>query len=238
MTLASCITPTILEMNVESYRRKAALKRKRGPGDRMVTPRRSALSPRRILCIARSRSGATSGAYPGERDAEEASSRETGISRRTINKMLTHENPPGYGPRPPHYPKLGPYISAIDRVLHDPLSMTPAADVTIQDIVERLRRSEGFAGSYDSVRNYIRHRARDDESAWEQSLRSCCPAPKSPRRRLHPASVARRPANSYVCPASTFRARGRKSSQTTNPLRAAAPRGYRMDTVGPSEEDQ
>jgi hypothetical protein len=34
-------------------------------------------------------------------------SRETGISRRTINKMLTHEHPPGYGPRPPRYPKLG-----------------------------------------------------------------------------------------------------------------------------------
>ena len=27
-------------------------------------------------------------------------SRETGISRRTVNKMLMHKHPPGYGPRP------------------------------------------------------------------------------------------------------------------------------------------
>src|SRR4030081_2053519 len=67
-------------------------------------------------------------------------SRETGISRQTINKMLTLENPPGYGPRPLRYPRLGPYISAIDRILNDALSLTPAADVRIQDIVERLRR--------------------------------------------------------------------------------------------------
>jgi transposase len=94
-------------------------------------------------------------------------SRETGISRRTINKILAHEHPPGYGPRSPHYPKLGPYISAIDRFLHDAAPL--AANRTIRDIVEHLRRDEGFAGSYDSVRNYIRQRARDDESAWERA---------------------------------------------------------------------
>jgi hypothetical protein len=93
-------------------------------------------------------------------------SRETGIGRQTINRMLAHENPPSYGPRPPRYPKLGPYISAIDRLLHEAVSLTPAADMTIQDIVERLRRDEGFAGSYDSVRNYIRRGSREDESAW------------------------------------------------------------------------
>src|SRR5215470_20412917 len=75
--------------------------------------------------------------------------RDTGISRRAINKMLMHENPPRYGPRPPLYPKLGPYTSAIDELI----SSTPAADLTIRDIVERLRREHGFAGSYDSVRN-------------------------------------------------------------------------------------
>jgi transposase len=106
-------------------------------------------------------------------------SRETGISRQTINKMLAHEKPPGYGPRPLHYPRLGPYISAIDRILHDAVSLTPATDMTIQDIVERLRRNEGFAGSYDSVRNYIRHPARDDESAWQQAYDLVVRLPKA-----------------------------------------------------------
>jgi transposase len=106
-------------------------------------------------------------------------SRETGISRQTINKMLAHEKPPGYRPRPLHYPRLGPYISAIDRILHDAVSLTPATDITIQDIVERLRRNEGFAGSYDSVRNYIRRPARDDESAWEQAYDLVVRLPKA-----------------------------------------------------------
>lgn len=96
-------------------------------------------------------------------------SSETGISRRTINKMLTHEHPPGYGPRRRRYPKLGPYIHTIDQLLHDNGSFPPAANMTIRDIVQHLRREEGFAGSYDSVRNYIRHQARDDESAWERA---------------------------------------------------------------------
>jgi transposase len=88
---------------------------------------------------------------------------ETGISRRTINKMLAHEQPPGYRRRRSKYPKLAPYIHAIDRLLID----TPAVSMIIQDIVRHLRREEGFSGSYDSVRNYIRRRAHCDEKAWD-----------------------------------------------------------------------
>jgi hypothetical protein len=68
-------------------------------------------------------------------------SRDTGISRQTINKMLRHENPPGYGPR--LRPTLGPYIPAIDRLVHEILLATPAAGLTIRGIVERLRREQG-----------------------------------------------------------------------------------------------
>ena len=41
--------------------------------------------------------------------------------------------------------------------------------MTIQDIVEHLRREEGFAGSYDFVWNYIHRRAHDDENSWERA---------------------------------------------------------------------
>ena len=51
--------------------------------------------------------------------------------------------------------------------------------MTIRDIVERLRRNEGFAGSYDLVRDYIRSRARHDESAWEQAYDLIIRLPKS-----------------------------------------------------------
>jgi transposase len=106
-------------------------------------------------------------------------SRETGISRRTINKMLTHEHPPGYGPRPPRYPKLGPYISAIERLLLNTVSWPPATDLTIRHIVERLRREDGFAGSYDSVRNYIRRRAFEDKNSWERAYDLVVRLPKA-----------------------------------------------------------
>jgi transposase len=93
-------------------------------------------------------------------------SAETGISRRTINKMLAHEQPPGYRRRRSRYPKLAPHIHTIDRLLIDNESFSLADNMTIQDIVRHLRREEGFAGSYDSVRNYIHRRAHDDEKAW------------------------------------------------------------------------
>jgi transposase len=105
-------------------------------------------------------------------------SRDTGISRQTIHKMLKHENPPGYGPR--LRPTLGPYIPAIDRLVHEIVLATPAADLTIRGIVERLRREQGFAGSYSSVRNYIRHLLRnDDDEVWEKAYDLIVQLPKA-----------------------------------------------------------
>jgi transposase len=92
-------------------------------------------------------------------------SAETGISRQTINKMLAHEQPPGYRRRRSRYPKLALHIHTIDRLLIANDS-NPAVNMTIQDIVQHLRREEEFAGSYDSVWNYIHRRAHDDENAW------------------------------------------------------------------------
>ena len=94
---------------------------------------------------------------------------ETGISRKTINKMLAHEQPPGYRRRRSRYPKLAPHIHTIDRLLNDNDSFPLAVKMTIQDIVQHLRREEGFAGSYDSVWNYIHRRAHDDENAWARA---------------------------------------------------------------------
>ena len=93
-------------------------------------------------------------------------SAETGISRQTINKMLTHEQPPGYRRRRSRYPKLALHIHTIDRLLIANDSNPPTVNMTIQDIVQHLRREEGFAGRYDSVWNYIHRRAHDDENAW------------------------------------------------------------------------
>jgi transposase len=108
-------------------------------------------------------------------------SAETGISRKTINKMLAHEQPPGYRHRRNRYPKLAQHIPTIDRLLHDNESFPFAVKMTIQDIVQHLSREEGFAGSYDSVRNYIHRRAGDEESAWARAydVIICLPKPRA-----------------------------------------------------------
>ena len=163
--------------------------------------------------------------------------RETGVSRRTINKMLTHEHPPGYGPRPLRYPKLEPYIRTIDRLLHDTISFPPGANLTIRDIVEHLRRDEGFAGSYDSVRNYIRQRARDDESAWDRAYDLIVQLPK-PRALDFVRFLSR--GGFCVCPNSIIRARGRPFQHAPNSTqsRTEAPSRYRMDAPDAPEGDE
>jgi hypothetical protein len=124
-------------------------------------------------------------------------SAETEISRKTINKMLAHKEPPGYRRRWSRYPKLALYIHTIDRLLKDNDSFPLAAKMTIQDIVQHRRREEGFAGSYDSVRNYIHRRAHDDEGTWARAydLIIHLPKPRAPDliRRLsrgHPPAFA------------------------------------------------
>jgi transposase len=108
-------------------------------------------------------------------------SAETGISRKTINKMLAHEQPPGYRRRRRRYPKLAPHIPTIDRLLRDSESFPFAVRLTIRDIVHHLSREEGFDGSYDTVRNYIRRRERDEESPWTLAydLIVCLPRPRA-----------------------------------------------------------
>src|SRR5260370_27552951 len=80
--------------------------------------------------------------------------------------MRAQEHPPGYRRRRSRYPKLAPHMPTIDRLLRDSESFPFPVKMTIQDIVYHLSREEGFDGSYDSVRNYIRRRTRDEESRW------------------------------------------------------------------------
>jgi transposase len=105
-------------------------------------------------------------------------SRETGISRKTINKMLTHEDPPTYAPRRRDYPKLGPHIPRINQLLFDKGPVSTSTKIIVQDIVCILRQEDGFTGSYDSVRNYIRHVTLPDDAAWERAYNTIIQLPK------------------------------------------------------------
>jgi transposase len=105
-------------------------------------------------------------------------SRETGISRKTINKMLTHKDPPRYAPRRRDYPKLGPYIPRINQLLFEKGPVPTSTKIIVQDIVHLLRQEDGFTGSYDSVRNYIRHVTHPDDAAWERAYNTIIQLPK------------------------------------------------------------
>jgi transposase len=95
-------------------------------------------------------------------------SRETGISDKTIRKMLDQALPKPYGPRNHRYPKLGPYIGSVQRMLRENTTLPPATRRSIKAIYEHIRDVDGFSGSYGSVSDYARSIAADDKFCiWE-----------------------------------------------------------------------
>ena len=61
----------------------------------------------------------------GERHLNSQVVRETGISRKTVGKMLDHPHPQPYGPRTRRYPKLGPHTASIQRMLRENATLPP-----------------------------------------------------------------------------------------------------------------
>jgi transposase len=95
-------------------------------------------------------------------------SRETGISPKTIRKMLDHSLPQPHRLRRRRYPKLGPHKGIIQRLFRENATLPPSARLSIKAIYERIRDTEGFRGGYSSVTDYVRTIARPDQaSIWE-----------------------------------------------------------------------
>ena len=116
--------------------------------------------------------------------------RETGISPKTVRKMLDQPLPKPYGPRSRRYPKLGPHIASVQRMVEENATLPPSARMSIKAIYEHIRDQEGFRGSYQSVTDYARLRAPDTKCILEYAYDllvsleksraidffSCCPA--------------------------------------------------------------
>ena len=86
-------------------------------------------------------------------------SRQTGLHRRTINKMLLYAKPPGYRfTKPRHKPKLASFLGIIDQILSDDLKAPRKQRHTAKRILDRLREEYGFTGSYTIVKDYVRER--------------------------------------------------------------------------------
>jgi transposase len=97
--------------------------------------------------------------------SQREAARRFGIHRNTVRKMLTFAVPPGYRrikPRP--RPKLDAVAALIDQILAADLSAPAKQRHTAKRIHERLRAEHGFAGSYTTVKDYVRarrHRRRE-----------------------------------------------------------------------------
>jgi transposase len=97
--------------------------------------------------------------------------RETGISPKTVRKMVDRPLPQPYRPRSRRYPKLGPHTGSIQRMLGQNATLPPSIRLSIKAIYERIRDTEGFRGSYSSVKEYAGAIAPEPHKAhiWENA---------------------------------------------------------------------
>ena len=94
-------------------------------------------------------------------------SREFGLHRDTVRKMLAYSVPPGYRRQnPPKRPKLEPYTGVIDRILEDDLKRSRKQRHTAKRIFERLRDEYGFDGGYTRVKDYVREHRRQTKEMF------------------------------------------------------------------------
>src|SRR5918997_320456 len=101
--------------------------------------------------------------------------RETGISRKTVRKMLDHPLPQPYGPRSRRHPKLGPHVASVRRMLQENATLPPSARLATRAIYERIRDDEGFSGSYASVRRFARRTAIGTDAMKEHAGKPLAP---------------------------------------------------------------
>jgi len=88
-------------------------------------------------------------------------SRDFGISRDSITKMLAFSEPPGYRRTARiRRPKLDPFVAFIDGWLSEDQSRPRKQRHTAKLIFERLRDECGFDGGYTIVKDYVRRAKR------------------------------------------------------------------------------
>jgi len=83
--------------------------------------------------------------------------KETGIHWETLQKVLTHSEPPGYRLKfPRNKPKIGPYMDRIYQILEEDKGVNKKQRHTAKRIFERLRDEECYTGGYTQVKEAVR----------------------------------------------------------------------------------
>ena len=80
----------------------------------------------------------------------------------TLEKILTHDEPPGYQrQKPRRQSKLEPFLPIIEQILQDDQQAPKKQRHTAQRIFDRLRMEHGYDGGYTLVKEAVRN--------WKQS---------------------------------------------------------------------
>jgi transposase len=89
--------------------------------------------------------------------SQREASRQFGVSRKVIKKMLSHAAPPGYQRTAPICrPKLDGFTEIIDQILEDDKTVLKKQRHTAARIFARLRDEYGFGGGRTTVGDYVR----------------------------------------------------------------------------------
>ena len=83
--------------------------------------------------------------------------RRYGLHWKTLQKVLAHEEPPGYRLSQARAKrKIGPFLAVIKQILEDDQQAPPKQRHTAKRICERLRAEYGFDGGYTIVKDAVR----------------------------------------------------------------------------------
>ncbi len=86
-----------------------------------------------------------------------AACREYGVHWRTLEKMLSLVEPPGYRRKVPKpRPKIDPFLPIIHEMLESDKQAPKKQRHTAQRIFDRLKEEHGFTGSYTIVKDVVR----------------------------------------------------------------------------------
>ena len=91
--------------------------------------------------------------------------RETGMHWRTLEKILEHDQPPGYRRSRPRESLLDPYRETIERILEEDRQLPKNQRHTAKVIWQRLR-GKGFTGSYTIVKDAVRELRRTRQEVF------------------------------------------------------------------------
>jgi transposase len=92
----------------------------------------------------------------------------TGLSRKTIRKMLMHELPQPYKSRTPRYPALQKHTATLDAFASTNEFPTVKHAASISEIYRYIKIEENYSGSYGAVRDYLGFRSsKTSTKIWE-----------------------------------------------------------------------